>query len=122
MAPAQTHPPVPPVANHYLCYDAVGDDPKDLVFLRDQFENFGTNVRATKYFCNPVVKCKFNQLPPVECADIVDPLLHYTCYLVQPVPPTKEQRIVFNQFVEKGDELNIKRAKFLCAPTIKIDP
>jgi hypothetical protein len=114
-------PPVAPVANHYLCYDAKGDNPNEFVGLFDQFEGFGTNVRATRYFCNPVEKRKFDG--PIQTTfPIVDPFLHYTCYDLTPTPNTKEQRVVFNQFVEKGDELNIKKARFLCAPTIKIDP
>ena len=98
-----------------------GDDPNEVVQLSDQFLSFGVNVRATRYFCNPVEKVKVDGPPPTTFP-IVDPLLHYTCYHIQPKPDANEERIIFNQFVEKGDELRIRKAQFICAPTLKIDP
>ena len=79
-----------------------------LSILSDQFLSFGVNVRATRYFCNPVEKVKVHSPPPTTFP-IVDPLLHYTCYHIQPKPNANEERIIFNQFVEKGDELKIRR-------------
>lgn len=109
-----------PVGNHYLCYHAEGDTPREVVQLFDEFYPDGLSRRptvgATRWLCNPTEKHSSEGI-----FRVVDPDLHYVCYLISPEPRGKDV-VVFNQFVPKGDELDVTRAQLLCVPTKKIDP
>jgi hypothetical protein len=85
--------PQPPVANHYLCYDAIGLNLGKQVTLIDQWGNCQVVVLKPKYFCTPVIKTTaFASYP------IIDPKLHYTCYDLQPPCLNFQAITVVDQF------------------------
>ena len=107
-------PPGPPIANHYLCYEASGPTLGFNVTLKDQVDSVSVSVLFGKFFCNPVEKT----LPGDITFPVVDSLAHLTCYLVQNPRPYDVPVIATDQF-NPGWQLRLHDNLCLCVPALK---
>jgi hypothetical protein len=109
---------LPPLANHYKCYDCVGHSVGVRgVTLNDQFGTFSADVGSPFFFCNPAEKI----IPGGETHAIVDPNLHYVCYDLTPIDTRVFSAIVTDQFVHDL-RVDLTSGRYLCVPTIKVNP
>jgi hypothetical protein len=113
--PALKNEPGPdlPVANHYKCYDCIGDPVNVPVFLTDQFYGRPAQVMAPRLLCNPVEK----QTMDNEFYPPLDPNQHYVCYDIDPFPDMFPA-VVSDQFVQDL-EVQLGPDKLLCVPSLK---
>jgi len=113
LCPAGKNDPTIPFANHYECYQA--DDAPVVnisVKLVDQVDSVVVAVLHGEYFCNPVEKTFEG-----NTYEMVDPLLHMTCYRVDNLTPYAVSEIVYDQF---GDwALELEENTYLCLPAEK---
>lgn len=102
-----------PFANHYQCYDCLGQPISIPLLLTDQFDLWQIGQLFPRYFCTPVEK----QLPG-EIHPIVDPEQHYVCYEFQPPDPNLFPAFVRDQFITTTVEAH--PGHLLCVPTDKL--
>jgi hypothetical protein len=109
--------PVPgqtlPFANHYKCYQATGQPIVRMVTLQSQFGFETVTVKEPQVFCNPAIKTD----PTGVEHPIVDPVLHYTCYRIEPPRLVDVWEPVLDQFL--FEPLLFTFSEYLCVPTMK---
>jgi hypothetical protein len=114
--PATKNDPGPiPVANHYKCYDCVGQPVNRPVTLTDQFGIWQAQATVPRFFCNPVLK--ENQLNG-NVYPILDPMQHYVIYELEPPDPRLFNGVVTDQFLQQR-VLELQPGRFLAVPTHK---
>jgi hypothetical protein len=95
--------------DHFQCYAAKGEAPKQYVDLADQFGMSTVFVGKPEFFCNPVDK---------NGEGISHPAAQLTCYKVDGKGKKREVR-VGNEFGE--DTLDVKKPQLLCVPSERLD-
>ncbi len=107
-------PGTPPTANHYKCYDAIGDSLNVPVTLIDQFGTYSMVVTEVVLFCNPVEKC----VEGGSTYPIVESDAHLACYRLEPMTATNYTAVAYDQF---GDwTITLEQPCWLCVPTLKL--
>lgn len=108
---------LPPVANHYLCYEANGPSANKTVILYDQWGWRQGAVLQPLFFCNPVLK----QLEDGETYPIIDRGAHLACYEFE-----WDMRDNINFWaIDQFGEWNLQTAQdraVLCLPAGKMFP
>jgi hypothetical protein len=102
-----------PIANHYKCYQAVGQPILHEVSLTDQFGTRTAMVLEPQLLCNPAEKVT----PDGLVSPIVDPLAHLACYRIDPPLFYGLGAVVHDQFYF-GD-LRFRDDCLLCVPSTK---
>jgi hypothetical protein len=106
--------PVPPYANHYLCYRAIGFPPPALsVHLRDEWRNDFQNPGPLEFLCVPCWKNHNGQIfAPVDTVN------HLALY---PITPVSELFYPFvqDQFREGPTPVRQTPIEYLLVPSLK---
>lgn len=102
----------PPLHNHYLAYEAVGQPVNLPVTLADQFGVVQVVAAEPVFFLNPVEKIVEGEVYP-----ILDPQAHLACYRIIPPLAYDIQLLAFDQFGEW--ELLALDHDCLCVPSWK---
>jgi len=104
----QTYVNVVLALDHFKCYEAKGQAPRETVDLEDEFGK-EPKVRVGKpaFFCNPVNK---------NGEGILNPEVHLTCYEIER-KGEKRDVVVENQFGEQT--LTVEEPELLCLPSGK---
>jgi hypothetical protein len=111
--PDPTGGPLPPIWNHYVCYDAVGPPIGRPVVLIDQFGTSNVVVVQGKLFCNPVEKRVDGTVYP-----IIDYAAHLACYLINDLAtPMTRSITAIDQFGYW--QLETYDSDCLCVPALK---
>lgn len=121
--PAQKRPHESPGGlDHFKCYPARGQPFDKTYQLQDQFDPQPEPVRLVRavLFCNPAQKTHHGQVAQVQ-----NPAEHLTCYGIvlntaagiAPRPPIIVQ--AQDQFLK--DRFYVRRARYLCVPTVKVN-
>ena len=98
---------LPPVLDHFKCYEATGSSVETQVTLLDQFEiDINFVVLRPLRFCNPVVKIHGDR------TEIANPTQHLVCYDVARPVHTE------NQF--DAEDFLVRKNMDLCVPSEKI--
>ena len=105
----------PQDANHYKCYSAAGPPVGRVVSLETQFGTETVTVMEPEVFCNPAVKTD----PTGRQYGVVDSMLHYVCYRIDPVHTFGLQVPVLDQFL--SEPLFLTHDRYLCVPSVKTD-
>jgi hypothetical protein len=107
----------PPVRNHYKCYSCTGADVRVPVTLTDAKDTFQTQAGRPAIFCNPTTKT----IPGVAVYHVINADLHYVCYELNPVDNQQFFPRITDQFVNLMP-VTLNNARYLCVPTLKVDP
>ncbi len=107
---------VPPVANHYACYEALDGPLLNIpVVVEDQFDTVTTLVGEPVVFCNPAEK--FN-LENGLSYPIIDDTAHLACYRIDP----KQYDLAVFALDQFGQwQFVIINQEWLCVPSFKTD-
>jgi len=113
--------------NHYKCYDVKETKGTDK-FVKRIVSVFDPNFDITKDFevkkpkmlCNPVEKQVVNADGTVETTPIQNPENHLMCYDIKKMKgePKFEKRNVFTDNQFGPEDLEVKKVKQLCLPSI----
>lgn len=109
----------PTVFSHFECYNPSPPGPpppppRNVVNLKDQFQQYTTQVGPAVLFCTPVTKML---QPGVRGLPVPPPADHLTCYAI--TGPAVNRRIhALNQLQRLP--LTVKDPALLCVPTHKI--
>lgn len=104
--------PLPPVWNHYVCYDAIGPTVGRPVIVVDQFGQNNVIVIQGKLFCNPAEKRADGIVYPV-----IDFAAHLACYIIQNATPMTRSITAVDQFGYW--QLQTYDNDCLCVPALK---
>lgn len=102
----------PPVANHYLAYQAIGDAIDGVFTLDDQFGGVEVHQLRPVYWLNPVRKTRPGQDPE----DIQEEDAHLACYEFDPNPLVMRPWVK-DQFL--AGQLRTTQDCWLCVPSWK---
>jgi hypothetical protein len=105
-----------PIANHYKCYDCIGNPVDQMVALEDQFIVRDAYVSYPRLLCNPTQKTT----PDGTVYPVVDPDQHYVCYEIDQLPDIYHA-MVADQFIP-GWYVELGPDRYLCVPSLKHDP
>lgn len=103
-----------PDANHYLCYDAVGDTLNIPVVIQDQFGTGSILIKQPRYFCNPVEKTLIDG----TIFPILDYDAHLTCYDIETGMPAPQADILLQDQFHYTSNVAMEPCWF-CIPSIK---
>ena len=126
---------LPITVNHFKCYDVKEskDTPKFVKRIISVFDpNFDSpgdlpqdfEVKKPKMLCNPVEKQVDNADGTVEITPIQNPENHLMCYDIKKLKddPKFEKISVFTNNQFGPEQLDVKKEKLLCVPSIKTLP
>ena len=104
----------PAIIDHFLCYEAEGNEVERTVSLEDQFGlELEVEVEEPELFCNPVAK---NGMFP---DDLINPEAHLTGYEIEDEGEEVERVVVIeNQFGQQT--LTVEEPELLFVPTGKL--